>query len=101
MCKRTCPAARIKSSLTVVSYHMVNSFKLTKKPKNIFHHNFFLCSVSGLGFGIISGAFSIVNVLGDMTGPGTVGIYGDSQAFFLVTCKRFLLTLRISYSIIS
>jgi len=41
--------------------------------------------VSGLGFGIISGAFSIVNVLGDMTGPGTVGIYGDSQAFFLVT----------------
>lgn len=41
--------------------------------------------VSGLGFGIISGAFSLVNVLGDMTGPGTVGIYGDSQAFFLVS----------------
>lgn len=46
--------------------------------------------VSGLGFGIISGAFSLVNVLGDMTGPGTVGIYGDSQAFFLVSS---LLTL--------
>lgn len=43
--------------------------------------------MSGLGFGIISGAFSLVNVLGDMTGPGTVGIYGDSQYFFLVSCK--------------
>ena len=43
--------------------------------------------VSGLGFGIISGAFSLVNVLGDMTGPGTVGINGESQAFFLVSCN--------------
>lgn len=41
--------------------------------------------VSGLGFGIISGAFSLVNVLGDMTGPGSVGIQDDSQAFFLVS----------------
>lgn len=41
--------------------------------------------VSGLGFGVISGAFSLVNVLGDMTGPGTVGINGDSQYFFLVS----------------
>jgi len=52
----------------------------------------FYIEVSGLGFGIISGAFSLVNVLGDMTGPGTVGIYGDSQAFFLVSCKTYLLT---------
>jgi len=29
-----------------------------------------------------------VNVLGDMTGPGTVGIKGDSQAFFLVSCNQ-------------
>lgn len=42
-------------------------------------------TVSGLGFGIISGAFSLVNVLGDMAGPGTLGIYGDSQFFFLVS----------------
>jgi gamma-secretase subunit APH-1 len=44
--------------------------------------------VSGLGFGIISGAFSLVNVLGDMAGPGSLGIYGDSQYFFLVTCMK-------------
>ncbi|KAK7491459.1 hypothetical protein BaRGS_00017288 [Batillaria attramentaria] len=41
--------------------------------------------VSGLGFGILSGAFSIVNVLADMAGPGTIGIYGDSQYFFITT----------------
>lgn len=67
-------------------YHMVFFFsQVTKSCESKFLHFKFL--VSGLGFGIISGAFSIVNVLGDMTGPGTVGIYGDSQAFFLVTCK--------------
>ena len=42
-------------------------------------------AVSGLGFGILSGAFSIVNVLADMAGPGTVGIFGDSHYFFLAT----------------
>jgi len=46
--------------------------------------------VSGLGFGIISGAFAFVNVLNDMTGPGTIGIKGHSQAFFIVSS---LLTL--------
>lgn len=41
--------------------------------------------VSGLGFGVISGAFSIVNVLADMVGPGTIGIHGDSKYFFIAT----------------
>lgn len=41
--------------------------------------------VSGLGFGIISGAFSLVNVLADMAGPGTIGIHGDSKYFFLAS----------------
>jgi len=39
--------------------------------------------VSGFGFGVISGAFSLVNVLADMTGPGTVGIFGHSSHFFI------------------
>jgi len=38
--------------------------------------------VSGLGFGVTCGAFSIVNVLADMYGPGTIGILGDSKYFF-------------------
>lgn len=46
--------------------------------------------VSGFGFGVISAAFSLVNVLADMTGPGTVGIYGESPQFFVTSA---LLTL--------
>lgn len=44
-----------------------------------------LAYVAGLGFGIISGAFSLVNVLADAAGPGTVGIKGDSPQFFIVS----------------
>ncbi|MBN3275063.1 APH1B secretase, partial [Polyodon spathula] len=42
-----------------------------------------LAYVSGLGFGFMSGAFSVVNILADSLGPGTVGIHGDSQHYFV------------------
>ncbi|MCJ8737313.1 hypothetical protein PDJAM_G00022490, partial [Pangasius djambal] len=42
-----------------------------------------LAYVSGLGFGLMSGAFSVVNILSDSVGPGTVGIHGDSQHYFI------------------
>ena len=42
-------------------------------------------SVSGFGFGVISGAFSLINVLADMTGPGTIGLHGNSQNFFITS----------------
>ena len=45
----------------------------------------YLISVSGLGFGTISGAFSLINVLADSTGPGTIGIHGDSGQFFITS----------------
>ncbi|XP_041094979.1 gamma-secretase subunit APH-1A-like isoform X2 [Polyodon spathula] len=41
--------------------------------------------VSGLAFGVISGAFSGVNVLTDSLGPGIVGIHGDSPHFFITS----------------
>lgn len=46
--------------------------------------NFVLfCLVSGLGFGVMSGAFSLINILADSVGPGTVGlISGDNKFFF-------------------
>ncbi|RWS16147.1 gamma-secretase subunit Aph-1-like protein [Dinothrombium tinctorium] len=44
-----------------------------------------LSYVAGLGFGIMSGAFSLVNVLADAIGPGTVGLHGDSPYFFLAS----------------
>eukprot|EP00062_Callorhinchus_milii_P025433 gi/632986410/ref/XP_007910223.1/ PREDICTED: gamma-secretase subunit APH-1A-like [Callorhinchus milii] len=41
--------------------------------------------VAGLGFGIMSGAFSVVNILADSLGPGVVGIHGDSPHFFITS----------------
>lgn len=38
---------------------------------------------AGLGYGLVSGAFSVVNTLAQAAGPGTVGIHGDSQYYFL------------------
>lgn len=44
-----------------------------------------ILSVSGLGFGVMSGLFSLINVLADSVGPGTVGLNGDSRFFFLAS----------------
>ncbi|KAG1663851.1 Gamma-secretase subunit Aph-1b [Nymphon striatum] len=41
--------------------------------------------VAGLGFGLMSGAFSFINVLADSVGPGTVGLHGSSQVFFITS----------------
>ncbi|NXA78167.1 APH1A secretase, partial [Thryothorus ludovicianus] len=41
--------------------------------------------VSGLSFGVTSGVFSIVNILVDSAGPGTVGIHGDSPYYFITS----------------
>ena len=43
--------------------------------------------VSGLGYGIISGLFAMVNVLADITGPGTLGLHSDPQNFLIVSGK--------------
>lgn len=43
-----------------------------------------------MGFGCISGAFALVNVLADAAGPGTVGISGGDSTFFLVSAYTTL-----------
>lgn len=58
--------------------------------------------VSGLGFGLMNGAFALMNVLTDHIGPGTVGLKGDSHYFLLVsalTALAFTL-LNVSWSVI-
>lgn len=40
--------------------------------------------VSGLGYGIISGLFAMVNVLADITGPGSLGLKDDVPQNFLI-----------------
>ncbi|EDW77586.1 uncharacterized protein Dwil_GK24580 [Drosophila willistoni] len=49
-----------------------------------------LAYVSGLGFGIISGMFALVNVLADMSGPGTMGLKGGSEFFFITSAAQAL-----------
>jgi anterior pharynx defective protein 1 len=43
-----------------------------------------------MGFGIMSGSFSLVNILADAVGPGTVGLRGDSNLFFLTSAVTTL-----------
>ena len=60
----------------------------TLESKNNMHMHFdskVISYVSGLGFGIICGIFSLVNLLSDMNGPASLGIYGDSQYFYIVS----------------
>lgn len=55
----------------------------------IFEPGFYF-AVSGLGFGMMSGLFAMVNILADITGPGTVGLYGDYKDFLVVTGRTSL-----------
>ncbi|XP_015520056.1 gamma-secretase subunit Aph-1 [Neodiprion pinetum] len=46
--------------------------------------------VCGLGFGVMSGAFALVNVLADAIGPGTMGLHQGSEYFFIVSATTTL-----------
>ncbi|EFN88136.1 gamma-secretase subunit Aph-1 [Harpegnathos saltator] len=41
--------------------------------------------VCGLGFGLMSGAFALVNVLADAVGPGTMGLRQGTEYFFMIS----------------
>jgi len=49
-----------------------------------------LAYVCGLGFGTISGIFSMANLLADASGPATMGLNGGTQGFFLATAAQSL-----------
>ncbi|XP_026751944.1 gamma-secretase subunit Aph-1 [Galleria mellonella] len=46
--------------------------------------------VSGLGFGMMSGAFALVNVLADSIGPGTLGLQSGTEYFFVTSAAMTL-----------
>lgn len=54
-----------------------------EEKKSIARHR--LPYVIGLGFGLMSGSFSILNLLSLAHGPGNVGINGNSSNFFLMS----------------
>lgn len=51
----------------------------------VIHNKAIMSYVSGLGFGIISGLFQIVNILADAAGPGTMGLKSGSDIFFITS----------------
>lgn len=59
--------------------------KITDDSATLIENKHILAYVSGLGFGIISGAFSLVNVVADAVGPGTMGLKSGSGDFFLAS----------------
>ncbi|XP_028399771.1 gamma-secretase subunit Aph-1-like [Dendronephthya gigantea] len=66
---------------------------LASKSSGLFKHK--TAFVSGLGYGIMSGLFAMVNVLADITGPGAPGLDGESPQFLIIsallTCAFVLL----------
>ena len=56
--------------------------------QSLSHDIVFVLSVSGLGYGIISGLFAMVNVLADITGPGSVGLKDDVPQNFLIVSGK-------------
>jgi len=64
--------------------------KVTEAEAQLANNRTVLAYVSGLGFGLMSGAFSLVNVLADSIGPGTVGLRGDSNHFFITSALTTL-----------
>lgn len=65
--------------------------KLTENEETqIFSNHHLLSYTVGLGFGLMSGAFSLMNVLADSLGPGTLGMRGEPQDFFLISSAMTL-----------
>ncbi|XP_060517758.1 gamma-secretase subunit Aph-1 [Cylas formicarius] len=64
--------------------------KITDDHATLIDNKHILAYVSGLGFGIISGAFSLVNVIADAVGPGTMGLKSGTEMFFLTSSATSL-----------
>ncbi|XP_018333942.1 gamma-secretase subunit Aph-1 [Agrilus planipennis] len=64
--------------------------KITDDSTHLIENKHILAYVSGLGFGIISGAFSIVNVLADTIGPATMGLKAGNDLFVVSSAAMAL-----------
>lgn len=76
--------------------------KITDDSTQLIENKHILAYVSGMGFGIMSGLFSLVNIVADAIGPGTMGLKGGTELFFITssaTCLCFVL-LHTFWSII-
>uniref|UniRef100_A0A6M2E039 Putative gamma-secretase subunit aph-1 n=1 Tax=Xenopsylla cheopis TaxID=163159 RepID=A0A6M2E039_XENCH len=67
-----------------------NGLKEVAENVQVTENKHILAYVSGLGFGIISGAFALNNVLADTVGPATMGLKSGSDSFFMVSAGTTL-----------
>ena len=81
---------RIFANRHILAYGKTSSRKTNLK---YLFNNCIFYLVVGLGFGMMSGAFSLINVLADSAGPGTVGMRGEHQDFFMVSAVMCLGTI--------
>lgn len=58
--------------------------------QSVGHNKLEMAYVSGLGFGCMSGAFALVNVLADSVGPGTLGLRSGTEYFFVTSAAMTL-----------
>ncbi|KRT78136.1 hypothetical protein AMK59_7235 [Oryctes borbonicus] len=68
--------------------------KITDDTTQLIDNKHLSAYVSGLGFGIMSGSFAMVNVIADAVGPGTMGLKSGTEMFFITsaaTCLCFIL----------
>ncbi|GJQ82789.1 aph-1 [Trypoxylus dichotomus] len=68
--------------------------KITDDATQLIDNKHISAYVSGLGFGIMSGSFAMVNVIADSVGPGTMGLKSGTEMFFITsaaTCLCFIL----------
>jgi len=74
--------------LYVILKKAENGMKKITMPgtnKEMFENLVTLSYVSGLGFGVMSCAFAIINVLAAVAGPATIGLNGESAYFALIS----------------
>lgn len=64
--------------------------RITDDSTQLIENKHILAYVSGLGFGIISGMFSLVNVVADAVGPGTMGLKSGNEMFFITSAATSL-----------
>ncbi|KAF4525489.1 hypothetical protein B566_EDAN002347 [Ephemera danica] len=69
--------------------------RVSDEETHIKNNKHVLAYVSGMGFGVMSGAFSLVDVLADSVGPGTMELRGkklDFPFFTLLHSPQLIIT---------
>lgn len=59
--------------------------KMNEDTSSIIGNKHIVSYTTGLAFGIMTGAFSLMNVLADAIGPGTMGIKSGTEKFFITS----------------